>query len=1137
MTVHFPPSEEELLDCKYECCGRTGAHGFKTENHRKGHYRNVHMNGREYPFNTGRAGRGQRDREKSTGRQSIPAAPATSSLVSMEKMSTPVQTKAVEEKPTMKEENIPPSGSLQPSALSPEVVGRLESQQLPKILEIPPDRWNYGSKVSVPDSDVLMSEASDPPSVRLAEGLSASSDGLVMEDSEAEEWISCSDDDSMLERLEDCIHDDLEAHVECKYQSPTDRILIGVETMIASMSRHPVEDNLTVIKSLVLTALLTSKRTRHVASLKLEWDILAFIEDQFRDHEYPNAVLGSVVTISGSARHAQATTCSDYVQQHWGTRGSEILHALQDALHSPTHTSNLRFGLCSVDGKTSDDSAPSSRAELELKVDHKEVCLNIVSGTPEIIVDTVQQLAWMGTALRTSADSRVQYCEPKLEKISKAKGDEPVVLKVTFEMSSPGEKDHSCWFPLFKNPVIAHRFPTAVRNDHEVGLELPLDMMAALGGARHAMDFEGGLLLKGYSTLFVPKRRHGDSVQWHLICARGEERISYREALAQCPKRALLGDLNHDELRAMRTFLGWWKEAEIHLATADVDYKSIDWSKAKEASPSPRLTGGTLGVSKIISAQVSFVLGAKDGPYHYSQQEPFQKTIDRAEKVPIVLYDQQDRRAWLVSALSVILHIIQMQDHIKPFVVDGIKVQISPLDPSKQGHAAREAVAKNKSQKLFDCEANEEKNYYFRDAILDTWSILDGLMEREATIQATPGIALHTTRQNVLHGWEFRAIAEENRHLKQKAQVLEKTAGRWYNLVKDVDAVVLFASELGDIIRPRSESAGLCREWRRLPKGKDYLAVCVSMLEIFYAKAGHRHDHQYLTSAKLQWHRGPVLFENCANIASNSCTCDRLQQLHHDSYQILGRRKPPGNLEANGCVVFGQAHQSMKLTSRLSNMRDPHARNLDLDPTLHSFASEPNNSIMRSGPDSLTPMQPTMLRPEIATTSWSYASVHQAARQSQPTNVIPPPTQAQQPVTNFPAFSFPSSPISPQRHCVTTSGLASQLETHCNGNDRTRTPSPDRPPPPLRFNNWFRVDELIRQKQKRRRLPHPETASPNGTRYPDEAIQKVFTPSGSEVRAEQENGIPVRDLDGSLTESKQTQSPGRAQDHAPVTVI
>ena len=174
-------------------------------------------------------------------------------------------------------------------------------------------------------------------------------------------------------------------------------------------------------------------------------------------------------------------------------------------------------------------------------------------------------------------------------------------------------------------------------------------------------------------------------------------------------------------------------------------------------------------------------------------------------------------------------------------------------------------------------------------------------------------MAVSTTWQKILHGWELRAIADEDRLLKLKTKTLKKTAGRWYDLVEDVDAVVLFASGLGDIIKPKSESAGLCRKWESLPKGKDYLAVCVPMLESFYEKAGHRQDHQYLTSAKLQWHRGSMLFEQCVNAGSRRCNCDRLQQVHRDTHKLFGHRTLPGSLEASGCVIFGQGHLPRKL--------------------------------------------------------------------------------------------------------------------------------------------------------------------------------------------------------------------------------
>ena len=1000
MRKHFPQAVNKLLDCRYEWCGRTGAQGFKREDHRKDHYRKVHKKESEYP----KTGKGSRSGRNIRGRPDISAPPTTYIPVVPGNEKNPAQTKATEDERTVEAYRVPPSGDPPISGLSTEAVAPIGSQQPFNIHETLPGREIVGLKVSVPDSDVVRSTASDADNVRPIEWSASSSDDVEKMPAKGKGLNSCSGNESVHEQLENGIFDKSGTYAKCEYSSPLETISDRDKAVFTPISRPSVKDELILLKNEILETVLADELGQYNASLNIEWDILAFMEDQFPEHDFPNVKLGPVITISGSVQHAQAATCSEYIRQNWPAHGSRVLDGLQDALNTPTRTSRARFITCNDDGSVSGDAVPSSHAELEFDITQGKVRLNIKSGNPDVIVDVVQQLAWMGAALRTSVDGRVQYCEPKLAQVSKAKGIEPIRLDITFDMSSPGEDDRSCWFPLFQNAVIAHRFSTTVRNKYEVGLEIPLDMMAALGGARHAVDFEGGLVLKGYSTLFVPIKRHEDSVQWHLICARGEDRISYSEASAQCPNRALLEDVNHERLKTTRAFLGWWKDAEIHLATADADYKIIDWSKAKEAGTSPRLTGGTLGVSKIFSAQMSFVLGAKDGPYHYSQQEPFQKTIDRADRLPIALYDQKDRTAWLVPALPVILHIIQLRNHMKPFVVGGRKVQISPLDPSRQGHAAKEAVARNKSQKLFDCETHEEKDYCFRDAILDTWSILDRLMEKEATTQATPGMAVHATWQDMLYGWEFKAVADEDRHLKQKVQVLEKTAGRWYDLVKDVDAVVLFASGFGDIIKPRSELAGLCRKWRSLQRDKDYLAVCVPMLENFYAKAGHRQDQHYLTSAKLQWHRGSMLFEQCADTASDCCKCDRLQQVYRGSYKTFGHRSAPGYLEANGCVVFGQAHHSMKPTTK------PPAKSS----SLYMLSNDPidNTALSRYTP---SPENCTLIPEDI-----------------------------------------------------------DHFEPYYNGTDRTRTPSPDRAPPPLRRSISYLLDGGSKLNKRRRRLPHPE---------------------------------------------------------------
>lgn len=68
-----------------------------------------------------------------------------------------------------------------------------------------------------------------------------------------------------------------------------------------------------VMESQVLGTLLASEAGQCSASVDIQWDVLGFMQDQFCDKDFPNAYLGSVITINGFAKHAQAISCSEHI--------------------------------------------------------------------------------------------------------------------------------------------------------------------------------------------------------------------------------------------------------------------------------------------------------------------------------------------------------------------------------------------------------------------------------------------------------------------------------------------------------------------------------------------------------------------------------------------------------------------------------------------------------------------------------------------------------------------------------------------------------------------------------------------------------------------------------------------------------
>jgi hypothetical protein len=228
-----------------------------------------------------------------------------------------------------------------------------------------------------------------------------------------------------------------------------------------------------------------------------------------------------------------------------------------------------------------------------------------LTGSRDYIVQAVQQLAWIGAALQLSDTGAIQHNDTTL------KQDAQGVFTVLYTRAMPTEEETLCWVPLFRNPVIARGFPIPYRGNGEIGLESPIDILASLIGATNSVDFQDGLLLKGFSSLLVPVKLTGDSIQWHLVVNRSGKRIKYSEADVYCPTRLPLSVINRQTLKNTRAFLAWWGESYTSLGTQDAVYTDITPSKTRSPSKELLVTGATIGFSKIGTGTISLALAPK----------------------------------------------------------------------------------------------------------------------------------------------------------------------------------------------------------------------------------------------------------------------------------------------------------------------------------------------------------------------------------------------------------------------------------------------------------------------------------------------------------------------------------------------
>lgn len=339
-------------------------------------------------------------------------------------------------------------------------------------------------------------------------------------------------------------------------------------------------------------------------SFKFHWDLAGFLKQEYGDI---NQALGEVTTITGTPDHAQAVTCSTYLNQVWPCVGSEILCAIQEAFRE-------------LDGN---QGTPKTRGEFPLLVsricvysalfwakhaddDHSEVQLSDgktsvtadfqlytstfqfhVNGTKETISEAGEVAAWIVGALRSSGietginilpEIRYSFYDLPCDSLY----DSPdallqIHIRHNFLDNLSNEQDPTstslnmssgaCWHAMFRNPVVVSGFPVLRRpnNLEHTGMEISLDMMASLVRAPRLTEYAGRHYLKGFSSMLVAVRKNDGIVLWHHFFNPSGERISYLDA--KVTESSDCYDVSTEDILSLRHIIGWCDNAQFRAGT------------------------------------------------------------------------------------------------------------------------------------------------------------------------------------------------------------------------------------------------------------------------------------------------------------------------------------------------------------------------------------------------------------------------------------------------------------------------------------------------------------------------------------------------------------------------------------------
>lgn len=350
----------------------------------------------------------------------------------------------------------------------------------------------------------------------------------------------------------------------------------------------------------------------------------------------------------------------------------------------------------------------------------------------------------------------------------------------------------------------------------------------------------------------------------------------------------------------------------------------------KRAKGLPRPSSGcrldriSLSGGKIISAGASIAVGLKDPPAHLTIKGyiPKLKSID---KKYVVLWDEADKRGWLVNGTSALLHLVRASLH------HSSQDKFSSAFLWKQSHMAESESAvdvlinsANRILKLYadkpsvsdedevkreggnnsdkESTANKRKwDYYtFQDLVEQHYHYLDQIIDYQVRAEARNGADLKANFRARLEGWDFVELATDSSiQIFPRVATLQALGWGWVDFIRSIGAVTLFGSHFGELMRPEVFK-GMCPKWKTLPKDKYYLAVSGADLEKISFDSG-----------RLVWHSPTEPIAPC------HCQGHSLLRPHfgghHDPVQVFYPKRSrlilPTNrcdtIHTDGAYVFG----------------------------------------------------------------------------------------------------------------------------------------------------------------------------------------------------------------------------------------
>jgi hypothetical protein len=268
----------------------------------------------------------------------------------------------------------------------------------------------------------------------------------------------------------------------------------------------------------------------------------------------------------------------------------------------------------------------------------------------------------------------------------------------------------------------------------------------------------------------------------------------------------------------------------------------------------------------------------------------------------VVLWDEEDKRGWLINGTSALLHLLRAslkRDSIDKFNSEFLFRPEQMQEPSMphEPDSAIEVLLNpiNKKLKIYP---EREDFIRLEDRVEHFYGILEKIIDHQVNAAGQHGVKLKLSPRKYLEGWDFNDLAADRDPFYPCMTTLPTVGKGWVDFTRSIHAITLFGRGFGEIMQP-ADTTNSCDRWAKLPTDGYYLAASISDLkEIMDVHGNQNVNPMNLTIPDR-------LFEPCQCVRKK-CRghSDFAQVLLPSIFRNILPKKNPILLQ-RGAVIFG----------------------------------------------------------------------------------------------------------------------------------------------------------------------------------------------------------------------------------------